>query len=42
MINAFSFLVPTTFDAKFLFHLHFCQTLPTLQRGLFETANLLV
>jgi len=24
----YSFLVPTTFGAQFVFHLHFCQSLP--------------
>jgi len=41
-INASRFLVTTTFGAQFVFHLYFCQSLPTLQRGLSATADLLV
>jgi len=41
-INASSFLLPTTFSAHFVFHLYVCQSLPTLQRGLSATADLLV
>jgi len=41
-MNASSFLAPTTFGAQFVFHLHFCQRLTTLQRGLSVTADLLV
>jgi len=41
-ISGFSFLVPTTFGAQFVFHLYFCQSLPTLQRGLSATADYLL
>jgi len=39
---ASSFLVPTMFGAQFVFHLYFWQSLPSLQRGLSATDDLLV